>query len=61
MRWVKNVVEAEQKHLKVVQKEFKVDVLHCLILHGRFTCVAHKPKCGARIIEDLCKFKDKTK
>ena len=56
----KNVVEVEQKLLKVVPKEFKVDVHHWLILHGRYTCVARKPKCGACIIEDLCEFKDKT-
>ncbi|GLX83568.1 endonuclease III [Thalassotalea eurytherma] len=56
----KNVVEVEQKLLKVVPAEFKVDVHHWLILHGRYTCVARKPKCGACIIEDLCEFKDKT-
>jgi len=56
----KNVVEVEQKLLKVVPKKFKVDVHHWLILHGRYTCTARKPKCGACIIEDLCEFKDKT-
>ncbi len=56
----KNVVEVEQKLLKVVPKEFKVDVHHWLILHGRYTCVARKPRCGACIIEDLCEFKEKT-
>jgi endonuclease III len=56
----KNVVEVEQKLLKVVPAEFKVDVHHWLILHGRYTCVARKPKCGSCIIEDLCEFKDKT-
>ena len=56
----KNVVEVEQKLLKVVPAEFKVDVHHWLILHGRYTCVARKPRCGACIIEDLCEFKDKT-
>ena len=56
----KNVVEVEQKLLKVVPAEFKVDVHHWLILHGRYTCVARKPKCGACIIEDLCEYKDKT-
>lgn len=39
----KNVVEVEQKLLKVVPAEFKVDVHHWLILHGRYTCVARKP------------------
>lgn len=56
----KNVDEVEQKLLKVVPKEFKVDVHHWLILHGRYTCVARKPRCGACIIEDLCEFKEKT-
>jgi len=56
----KNVVEVEQKLLKVVPKEFMVDVHHWLILHGRYTCVARKPRCGSCLIEDLCEFKDKT-
>lgn len=56
----KNVDEVEQRLLKVVPSEFKLDVHHWLILHGRYTCVARKPKCGSCIIEDLCEFKDKT-
>ncbi|WP_105200619.1 MULTISPECIES: endonuclease III [unclassified Pseudoalteromonas] len=56
----KDVVAVEQKLEKVVPKEFKVDVHHWLILHGRYTCVARKPRCGSCIIEDLCEFKDKT-
>lgn len=56
----KNVVEVEKKLLKVVPAEFKVDVHHWLILHGRYTCIARKPRCGSCIIEDLCEFKDKT-
>ena len=55
----KNVDEVEQKLLKVVPGEFKLDVHHWLILHGRYTCVARKPKCGSCIIEDLCEYKDK--
>ena len=55
----KDVVAVEQKLEKVIPKEFKVDVHHWLILHGRYTCVARKPKCGSCIIEDLCEFKDK--
>ncbi|WP_088331698.1 endonuclease III [Lacimicrobium sp. SS2-24] len=55
----KNVNEVEQKLLKVVPKEFKVDVHHWLILHGRYICVARKPRCGACLIEDLCEFKEK--
>ncbi|GAC05394.1 MAG: endonuclease III [Paraglaciecola chathamensis] len=56
----KNVDLVEKKLLKVVPKEFKVDVHHWLILHGRYTCIARKPRCGSCIIEDLCEFKDKT-
>ncbi|ADN76444.1 endonuclease III; DNA-(apurinic or apyrimidinic site) lyase [Ferrimonas balearica DSM 9799] len=55
----KNVDEVEQKLLKVVPAEFKVDVHHWLILHGRYTCLARKPRCGSCLIEDLCEFKDK--
>ena len=56
----KNVDEVEQKLLKVVPSEFKLDVHHWLILHGRYTCIARKPRCGSCLIEDLCEFKDKT-
>lgn len=56
----KNVEEVEAKLLKVVPNEFKVDCHHWLILHGRYTCVARKPRCGACLIEDLCEFPDKT-
>ncbi len=51
--------KVEQKLLKVVLKAFNVDVHHWLILHGRYTCVAHKSKGGSCIIEYLCEFKDK--
>ncbi|BBN82323.1 endonuclease III [Pseudoalteromonas sp. A25] len=56
----KDVVEVEKKLEKVVPKEFKVDVHHWLILHGRYVCTARKPKCGSCMIEDLCEFKEKT-
>ncbi|QJR79897.1 endonuclease III [Alteromonas pelagimontana] len=56
----KTVEKVEEKLLKVVPKEFKVDVHHWLILHGRYTCVARKPRCGSCIIEDLCEYPDKT-
>ncbi|WGE47605.1 endonuclease III [Actinobacillus equuli] len=56
----KDVVKVEEKLLKVVPAEFKVDVHHWLILHGRYTCIARKPRCGSCIIEDLCEYKDKT-
>ncbi|KMJ45803.1 endonuclease III [Xenorhabdus khoisanae] len=57
----KNVDEVEKNLLKVVPDEFKVDCHHWLILHGRYTCIARKPRCGSCIIEDLCEFGDKTK
>lgn len=56
----KNVDLVEQKLLKVIPEEFKLDVHHWLILHGRYTCIARKPRCGSCIIEDLCEFKEKT-
>ncbi|CAD6367621.1 endonuclease III [Shewanella putrefaciens] len=52
----KNVVEVEERMLKVVPDEFKVDVHHWFILHGRYTCLARKPRCGSCIIEDLCEY-----
>ena len=55
----KNVDQVEEKMLKVVPAEFKVDVHHWFILHGRYTCIARKPRCGSCLIEELCEFKDK--
>lgn len=56
----KDVVEVEKRLLKFVPKDFLMDAHHWLILHGRYTCVARKPRCGSCIIEDLCEFKQKT-
>lgn len=56
----KDVVAVEQKLNKVVPAEFKADCHHWLILHGRYTCIARKPRCGSCLIEDLCEFADKT-
>ena len=55
----KNVVEVEKKLLRFIPKEFMVDAHHWLILHGRYICVARKPKCSACLISDLCDFKEK--
>lgn len=52
--------EVEKKLEKVVPDEFKLHCHHWLILHGRYTCVARKPKCGECVVSDLCAFKDKT-
>ncbi|WP_145535946.1 endonuclease III [Yersinia thracica] len=54
-----NVDQVETKLLNVVPAEFKLDCHHWLILHGRYTCIARKPRCGSCIIEDLCEFKEK--
>ena len=56
----KNVLEVEKKLMKFVPEEFMHDAHHWLILHGRYTCIARKPRCGSCVIEDLCEFKDKT-
>ena len=56
----KNVVEVEQKLLRHVPLEFLKDAHHWLILHGRYTCLARKPRCGSCLIEDLCEYPDKT-
>jgi len=56
----KTVLEVEKKLLKFVPPEFKQDAHHWLILHGRYTCIARKPRCSACVIEDLCEYKHKT-
>ena len=53
----KNVVAVEEKLMKVVPKEFMDHAHHWLILHGRYTCIARKPKCGACPVYDICGFK----
>lgn len=56
----KTVRAVEDKLDKVIPAEFKVDAHHWFILHGRYTCIARKPRCGSCLIEDLCEFKEKT-
>lgn len=56
----KNVLEVEKKLVKFIPDEFMVDAHHWLILLGRYTCVARKPRCGSCLIEDLCEYKNKT-
>ncbi len=56
----KTVLEVEKKLLRLVPKEFLHDAHHWLILHGRYTCIARKPRCGSCLIEDLCEYKEKT-
>ncbi len=55
----KDVLEVERKLMKFVPDEFQQDAHHWLILHGRYVCVARKPKCGECIIESLCEYKEK--
>ncbi|KZZ57526.1 endonuclease III [Oleiphilus sp. HI0125] len=52
----KNVLEVEKRLLRVIPKEFLVDAHHWLILHGRYTCMARKPRCQSCMIEDLCEY-----
>ncbi len=56
----KTVLEVEKKLLKAVPGEFLVDAHHWLILHGRYTCLARKPRCAECVIADLCGYRDKT-
>ena len=55
----KTPLEVENKLMKAVPKEYLHDAHHLLILHGRYTCIARKPKCGQCVIEDLCEYKAK--
>ena len=57
----KDVVAVEMKLYKNIPEEFMQHAHHWLILHGRYTCVARKPKCGACAVFDLCGFKDRSK
>ncbi|MCW9058974.1 MAG: endonuclease III [Gammaproteobacteria bacterium] len=56
----KNVAEVERKLEKFTPEEFRQDAHHWLILHGRYTCIARKPRCGSCVIEDLCEYRHKS-
>ena len=56
----KNVLQVEGKLLKLVPEEFRLDAHHWLILHGRYVCVARKPRCPQCLIGDLCEYRHKT-
>ncbi|MBS0344941.1 MAG: endonuclease III [Proteobacteria bacterium] len=56
----KDVLEVEKRLLRRIPKEYMRDAHHWLILHGRYVCIARKPKCGECIIRDLCLYRDKT-
>jgi len=54
-----NVTEVENRLLRLVPEEFKKDAHHWLILLGRYTCIARKPRCGDCLIQDLCEYPHK--
>jgi endonuclease-3 len=56
----KTVLEVEKRLLRVVPEEFRKDAHHWLILHGRYVCLARKPRCADCLIRDLCEYKQKT-
>ncbi len=56
----KNVLQVEKELLKTMPVEFVKDAHHWLLLHGRYICVARKPKCPHCFINDLCEYPDKT-
>ena len=56
----KTVQEVENRLLRHVPEEFKLDAHHWLILHGRYVCKARRPDCPACAIRDLCDYRDKT-
>ena len=55
----KNVLTVERKLLEAVPPRYRKDAHHWLILHGRYTCVARKPRCSACVIYDLCGYRNK--
>ena len=55
----KNVLEVEKALLRRVPKDYIQDAHHWLILHGRYVCLARKPKCSECIVQALCSFKEK--
>ena len=56
----KTVREVEDRLIRLVPDQYKQDAHHWLILHGRYTCIARKPRCGSCIIHDLCEYRPKT-
>jgi len=56
----KNPLQVELGLERVVPERFKHGAHHWLILHGRYVCVAQKPRCYACVIADLCPFEPKT-
>lgn len=57
----KDPLAVELKLLEVVPGEFRMKAHHWLILHGRYTCVAVKPKCAECVVYAQCGWKEKKK
>ncbi len=56
----KTPLEVEKRLIRLTPDEFRQDAHHWLILHGRYTCTARKPKCPDCLIRDLCEYRRKT-
>jgi endonuclease-3 len=55
-----NPLEVELGLERVIPAEFMLHAHHWLILHGRYTCLARKPRCEVCLINDLCRWPEKT-
>lgn len=56
----KTPLEVEKRLLRLIHEPFQLNAHHWMILLGRYTCIARKPRCGSCLIEDLCEFRHKT-
>jgi endonuclease III len=56
----KTPLAVEMQLNAVIPNQFKQDAHHWLILHGRYVCIARKPRCPQCVIRDLCQYPDKT-
>jgi endonuclease-3 len=56
----KTPLDVELRLERAVPEKYKLHAHHWLILHGRYTCVARKPRCPVCVVRDLCRFKPKT-
>jgi endonuclease-3 len=57
----KTPLEVERQLEKNIPKQYKQNAHHWLILHGRYTCIARKPRCPTCLIRDLCEYSNKTR
>jgi endonuclease-3 len=55
-----DALAVELKLEKVVPEQYKLHAHHWLILHGRYVCIARRPKCPECLIVDICRYPDKT-